>query len=278
MKAVVVVVAALAVGSVACTIGQERYEVVKYEVVKAPKTLTCDSPFVKVDPASLPKKCGGGERGDGHCYDKTKVNMPEEEFADDACDAATEICVPDKVLLADGKKATSCTAFNGKDGGCISRLSKQAEQNKAVLGQKNCAEDELCAPCIDPRDGVTETGACSEGGVHEKACTGGKDAPKVEMCCHGMGVCMNLDGVPEEQRDNMNVDSCKKDGQVCAPAAQMTGKTVKCDVFGMPGVCLDVCFATQLRSVQKTTRSSCKPTELCLPCAIGKGQGMPGCD
>lgn len=98
------------------------------------------------------------------------------------------------------------------------------------------------------------------------------------MCCHGMGACVNLDAIPVSKRANMNRDDCRKDGQVCAPASQVTGKPVKCEVFGVAGVCIDVCFAGQLQGLQRTTRSTCNPTEICLPCALGKSQGMLGCD
>jgi hypothetical protein len=33
-----------------------------------------------------------------------------------------------------------------------------------------------------------------------------------------------------------------------------------------------------LKGVQRPARGECAPTEICLPCVIGKSQGMPGCD
>jgi hypothetical protein len=117
---------------------------------------------------------------------------------------------------------------------------------------------------------------CEPAGVHEKECVGGEAQEAPELCCHYAGVCMVKSGVPEEQRDSMETDSCTS-GKVCAPITQVTAKPVKCDFLGTKGVCMDKCFNGMLKGLS-TIRGSCGPTEVCMPCAVAADQGMVGCD
>ena len=161
-------------------------------------------------------------------------------------------------------------------GACTSLLLKQLAAHADQVTQDVCDADERCAPCADPRTGES-TGTCDATGVHTGACSGGAGSVG-ENCCHASGVCMDREAVPADSRDDMQTDSCSKAGQVCAPLSLSDGVPVTCDVVGLEGVCLDVCFAEQLRGTTALTRSSCGPTELCLPCVLGRSKGMPGCD
>ena len=88
---------------------------------------------------------------------------------------------------------------------------------------------------------------------------------------------MPEDIVDGEQREQLGRDVCSKK-KLCVPASQADGKPVKCEVLGADGVCIDLCFAAMLRGASTVLRSSCGPTEVCMPCAIGKSQGMLGCE
>jgi hypothetical protein len=260
------VLLALTLALVACRIGEKDYETITYPLRIAPTTRTCNSPFVAPDMSTL-KACGNGL---GHCFagDKTAIpNLP-------ACEGS-DVCVPDKVLAANGTKLKACTFLGGKPGACVSLLIQDITAHKDQLQPDVCDKDiERCAPCISPLDG-SNTHLCEEAGVHTEACTGGSGAEQAS-CCHGSGVCMNPDAAPEDQRGSLHHDICP-DGKLCAPAALVDGNPTRCHAFGDKGVCIDVCFAAQLAPSGPVMRSVCGPTEICLPCVIGAGQGMPGC-
>ena len=250
----------------ACAIAEDQYESVVQPLQKVDPTITCSTPFAKPDLGSL-KPCGEGK---GHCFDKTKTpitNLPE-------CEGG-ELCVPDKLLESNGGKLKACNFYIGdKPGACMSTLVKDIAAHANDLRPDVCDPDERCAPCIDPRDGKN-TKLCEPIGVHEGACTGGV-ATRAPSCCHGAGLCMNESGVPEDKREDLSRDTCMA-GKLCAPAAMVSGDPIHCKVLGVPGVCLDVCFARMLSPAATVARGQCKPTEVCLPCLIGKGQDMPGC-
>ncbi|MCW5838079.1 MAG: hypothetical protein KIS78_37155, partial [Labilithrix sp.] len=254
---------------VACSIGESTTETVTLPVRARRETRTCESPFARPDPSTL-ERCGDGK---GRCFDGARTPIPAKDLP--PC-AGGDVCVPDALLEAGGGTLKSCTFFLGsKPGACMSLLVKDIAANKDVLQQDVCADDERCAPCVDPTNGQ-DTRLCGAIGVHEEACVGGEGA-RAAACCHGFGVCMNADAAPEGSRGDLSRDTCADD-QLCAPAAMVEGAPVKCDVLGFDGVCLDTCFATMLRPTTPVMRGGCGPTEVCLPCAVGKGQGMPGCD
>jgi hypothetical protein len=256
----------------ACAIGENTHETVVVATPTVPETRTCDSPFVVVDLDTL-EPCGNGM---GHCYDASKTSIHSQDVP--ACKKAGEICVPDKTLLAGGKKPKSCQFLGGKlKGACSSLLLAELAKHKDEVTQENCDADERCTPCDDPRTGEN-TGTCDPDGVHEKACVGGPEGQAGETCCHASGVCMDREAVPADSRDDLDRDSCSKSNQLCAPLAMSDGVPQKCSLLGVDGVCIDVCFASMLKGVQRPARGECAPTEICLPCVIGKSQGMPGCD
>jgi hypothetical protein len=256
----------------ACHIGENTSETVTVAAPTSPETRTCDSPFVAVDLDTL-TPCGNA-LAKGHCYEQAKTSFSIGDVPD--CDDPGMICVPDKILTANGAKMKSCKFLGGNlDGACSSLLQTELAAHKDEVTQEGCDADERCTPCNDPRTGEND-GTCDPSGVHTQACIGGKGADD-EMCCHAAGVCMDRDAVPADSRDSMNRDSCSKSNQVCAPTAMSDGVPHKCSLLGVSGVCLDVCFATMLQGVQRPGRADCGPTEVCLPCFIGKSQGMPGC-
>lgn len=265
------VVGALIGGLVACHVGENTHETVVVATPTVPETKTCDSPFVTPDLDAL-TACGDGK---GHCYPAAKTAYADKDLP--ACATAGEICVPDKVLRAGGATPKSCQFLGGKlEGACASLLLIELNAHKDQVTQEGCDADERCTPCDDPRTGE-DTGTCGPSGVHAEACAGGSGAAG-ESCCHAAGVCMDREAVPADARDDMDRDSCAQKNQVCAPLSMSDGVPTKCSLLGVSGVCIDVCFASVLQGVQRTARADCGPTELCLPCIIGKGKGMPGCD
>jgi hypothetical protein len=256
----------------ACSIGETRYETIKLPVRKAVEKRTCESPFVVVDLAKA-KPCGTD--GKSHCFPWAKTSVPKEEL--EPCDDPAEVCMPDKLLLAGGKKPTECKFGGGAAGACLPLAFKQINQNKDLLQQDACDEDERCVPCIHPIEKV-DTGVCAESGVHEADCVGGPGLQgDVETCCAGLGVCMDEKAIPEESRANMPSLGCSA-GTLCAPASQANEDPKKCETLaGFDGVCVPLCFAPQLRGEQYVS-GDCNAYEICMPCLVGKGQGMLGCD
>ena len=78
-------------------------------------------------------------------------------------------CVPQKLAESGGKPPASCAAILGKPGACISACAVIPASEKMLLSQSSCDSGELCAPCVNPLDGMT-TGACDIG-------SGGKCGP-----------------------------------------------------------------------------------------------------
>jgi len=272
MRPLAICAVSVVIGSLvlpACSIGETTYETITLPVRAKNEKRTCSSAFAKPDLSKL-EPCGDGK---AHCYDGAKTAIPASMLAPCSGD---EVCIPDKLLEAAGSKLKSCTFFlDDKPGVCMSLAVKDVATNKDMLRQDACDRDERCIPCVDPRNGE-DTHLCDDVGVYEDDCVGGQ-GKQAETCCHGFGVCMNEEAAPEDSRGDLSRDTCPAK-QLCAPAAMVEGTPVKCEVLGVSGVCLDTCFAGMLKPTMPVMRGGCGPTEVCLPCAVGKSQGMPGCD
>lgn len=260
--------AVLFAGLAACRIGEADHETVVYAARAATETRACSTPFVAPDLATL-APCGGAR---GHCWPTDKT--PIASLA--PCDGdGHEVCVPDKLLAANGTRLKACTFFLGnKPGACTSTLVPDVGAHADQLKQDVCDADERCAPCVNPIDG-TDTHLCEPTGVHAGACTSGA-GERQASCCHGSGACIDPEAAPPDQRGDLQRDICPAD-KVCAPAALVDGNPTRCHAFGDKGVCVDVCFAAQLAPAAPVIRSVCGPTEVCIPCVVGAGKGMPGC-
>lgn len=262
----------------ACTIGSPEYRTYN----EAPGSgqvavtgLVCDSKTVAPDLATL-QPCGAGA---GHCYDKTKV--PIGDVLPQAECAVAEVCVPDKILQANGQKLQACESVIGA-GACVSTLIADIDKNKAQLGQKNCDPGEACTPCVDPTHGNAPTPFCLDRGigVHEEPCVESNGVvEEPQACCLNkkgkpVGTCIEPSGVPEAQRDSVSQDLCKP-GLACVPEALTRGEFTKCSA-GYSGVCVDRCFVGMTNAAM-LFEAGCDDGEVCVPCLFGKGQGLPGC-
>ena len=248
---------------------------------------SCQSAYVAVDVSKL-TACGNGA---GHCYDPAKVDLGAGYAA---CPTAGQVCVPDEVLTADGNKLKSCTSIIGP-GGCItaSLIPAIQQMGGSALKQDVCNAGQLCVPCVDPTHNNAPTGMCSAIGAHQDACSGGGSAgadagpaaPPLDKCCKSKntsnGVCISSSAIPASQQDQAKQDTCKS-GDKCVPAAFVSGMPVKCDggLFGS-GVCMDQCFNDMMgtaKSIGILSGKGCGSTEVCVPCGLVSGQGVPGCN
>lgn len=286
---VVLTITGLSLGSVACSIGQTRHEIIEYDPHLATAGKVCSSPFVKVDVKSLTAcKAGGGKgTGKGHCYPKAKTGQDDAtaaQFEDPAC-KPDEVCVGDNILEAGGGELKKCTfkaTGKAEEGRCMANLARDMAANFSILKSTEegpCDADEACSPCTDPRT-KEDTHICKAVGVYEKECSDGDKGKQIDLCCAGLGICMPADSVPGGAADSLPRDACKKDdAPVCVPASLVDGKGQACEIAGAPGMCLPFCFADMVKGAQAGLRSSCNALSFCLPCSAAKlaGFDMPGC-
>jgi hypothetical protein len=164
----------------------------------------------------------------------------------------------------------------------------------SALGHDVCDPSQLCIPCNDPSNGGADTGMCGAIGVmgDDASCSSTAPAPasdagtaaQLAKCCTkngtSNGVCIDGSKIPEAQRSRTKQDTCTS-GDVCVPAAFVSGKPVTCTAGIMgKGVCMDGCFDEMMSfagSVGILERTTCGSTELCIPCSFVSGQGVPGC-
>ena len=246
-------------------------------------TATCGtSDFVKPDVSTL-TACGNGK---GHCFDKTKTDLASLFTA---CPDASQVCVPDEVLEADGGKLKSCTSVIGA-GGCVNAglIPSIAANGGGALKQDVCDAGQTCVPCTDPTHGNAPTPFCLATGVHQNACstaTSAADAgPPAAACCttggKSSGVCIADSAIPADQQSSTSQLECSS-GNKCVPAAFVSNTPVHCkagNVLGK-GVCLDKCFSGTLDTVSSVgllDRDVCGATEVCIPCAFAPS-ATPGC-
>jgi hypothetical protein len=250
----------------------------------------CAGKVTKPDLGKL-TACGGGK---GHCYDKAKTPAPESFTA---CPNPAEVCVPDEILQAGGSPLKSCKSIVGP-GGCINLMLlavPDAEKESAkALTKDVCSEGLVCAPCTDPRSGGA-TPFCQPIGVFAEACTvsaggadGGAGAPAAaasQTCCttkgKSNGVCITDAVMSADQKADAPQDTCTG-ATKCVPAAFVQGKPVTCaaGLLGT-GVCMDKCFNAMMSlagSIGILRSDGCGDTEVCVPCALVKGKGVPTCD
>lgn len=107
-------------------------------------------------------------------------------------------------------------------------------------------------------------------------------------------MCIAESAISEAQRAQTKADVCTGANE-CVPAAFVAGTPVTCNggLLGA-GVCMDKGFDEMMSAGMRGSRGlragqdpcgerqlkscGCGPTETCLPCAIGSGQDMRGCD
>jgi hypothetical protein len=247
-------------------------------------SLTCDSPFVTPDLSTL-TACGATAGGTGgHCYDADKV--PTMGTLPATC-SGTQVCVPDSILEAGGTTALeTCTSVIGKPGACVSDFIAEIDKEKAQLGQDVCATGESCVPCVNPLDNLA-TPFCQRIGVHQDACgaaEAGASMPAAttpQLCCPTegappQGVCLQGDDIPASQRGKVGQNVCPPDYS-CVPSSFTNNDPVACSSAEGSGFCVDECFTGYLGDRALLQGSCPGPRDKCVPCLVGKGEGLPGC-
>lgn len=251
--------------------------------------------FVKVDVSTL-TACNNGK---GHCYDA--ASFPYAAQAN-ACADKSQVCVPDKILESGGAKLKACTSPVTNaigNGACMPSpgfFPQMDTQGAGFLKQDVCDADEVCVPCVNPLDNNKPTGFCDAIGVYGKCEGGGSSSggtsgsppppppPPAQLCCttngHSNGTCVSKAAVPASMQSQVKQDVCTGDN-ICAPTSLVTGKPVVCSSLLGSGVCMDKCFNDMMAiagDIGFLSSKGCGTTELCIPCALVSGKGVPGCN
>lgn len=255
----------------------------------------CEGPLgAPVDPATLPACCP--DHGGAHCVADIP---PELASAASPCDGGG-YCVPD-VFIETGGVFTprSCASLGGEPGVCLSACIPAVAENLNLLPLDVCAENERCAPCINPID-QTVTGACDiafscdgdppDGSGPEPTppcddpatceydlettCAGQPAADPtafpacpVEVCAGG-GHCVPTAAVPADQAALLaDCDASTK----CVPDAliETAGlfSPATCDsVGGAEGRCLSGCLPDVAAQGTMLPQDVCAASERCVPC------------
>ncbi|HTJ41783.1 MAG TPA: hypothetical protein VL463_06785 [Kofleriaceae bacterium] len=245
----------------------------------------CDGPLGKPrDPSALPACCTDSVGG-AHCLPSDVIPSQLKGFLAECPSGGA--CVPDPFIETGGVYTPkACKSLSNADGVCLSGCIPQVAQYLTLLPQDVCADDERCAPCVNPLDGTT-TGACQISfacGQDPNGGDGGGGGPGPATCPHS--------GPPVI--DPSTLTSCGADAHCLADALvppAMAAKLAACpdnvskcvpDVFiaaggnYIPATCHSVagaegrCLSKVLPDVQaKATllpKDTCTDNELCAPC------------
>lgn len=240
----------------------------------------CPGPKL-ADPAKLGLKACPTyvcQDGGGHCVPNALVGADVAGFLE-KCNKDS-LCVPDPFIETQGNfLLTTCTAVMGYEGRCLSTCIPMVQARDAVLKQDLCADSELCVPCYDPVKNVS-TGVC------DLTC----DMPKqpkplpLPTCCGNRGTCVQAAIVPDGAAAKLGVDSCPKDGSVCAPNELIDDKQngTICQpsaILLALGVDTGVCVADCVPAVKGLGNGSCPAGYNCAPCDVfGANTGACGPD
>ena len=125
------------------------------------------------DPTKYPKCACAAKGGAARCIPKDKVPAAVAGQLDTCTDGGAGVCVPDPLVKSGGAAPPTCKSPFG-EGRCMSVCVPQVAQNADLLGRgegDTCAEDERCAPCLNPLKNNEPTGVCDIGKAAPPQCT-----------------------------------------------------------------------------------------------------------
>lgn len=258
----------------------------------APVTITPE------DPAKLPK-CACDVGGTARCVPTAKVPASSAKSLATCANApGAGVCVPDSLVKSGGAAPKTCTSPFG-EGRCISLCVPEVAKNAQLLNRGEgdiCAEDEKCAPCLNPLKNNEPTGVCDLGkasatkkcddgaatGSTTSSSSGGAptnlacpytgppivDVNTFAACGGGPGMrCVPTTLVPPDVAKML--DACPTG--LCAPEKSIAAggnyvpKTCTA-VAGAEGRCLNASIPTIKGQASQLSKDTCDSGELCAPC------------
>lgn len=179
---------------------------------------------------------------------------------------AKGVCAPKKAVERAGNYVPkTCKSTGGVEGRCTNVGIPQVNDQRELLPKDTCDEDELCAPCFDPRTGE-ETGAC-----RTAPCDKPKEAKKTfAECCGGRARCVPTSAVDAKSAEMLAKDTCSGDTPLCAPVelALPNAPIKQCKtVLGLVGgICVSKCAIEN--PLESLVQGDCDEGDMCAPCRM----------
>lgn len=243
------------------------------------------------DPNKYPKCACATKGGAARCIPKDKVPANVAGQLETCTEGGAGVCVPDPLVKSGGAAPATCKSPFG-EGRCMSVCVPEVAKNADLLGRgegDSCAEDERCAPCLNPLKNNEPTGVCEIGKAAPKcedtssatpAPSGGAapavacpytgppivDVSKFPACGDGAR-CVPSSLVPAASAAMLK--TCPTG--LCAPEKSIAagGQYVPkacAAVAGAEGRCLNVNIPQIEAQKAQLTRDVCDTSELCAPC------------
>jgi hypothetical protein len=245
------------------------------------------------DPTKYPKCACATAGGAARCVPKAKVPANVSAQLETCNEGGAGVCVPDPLVKSGGQAPPTCKSPFG-EGRCMSVCVPEVAKNEALLGRgegDTCAEDERCAPCLNPLKNNAPTGVCEIGKAAPKcedAKTGGTAAPGSSA----PAVACPYTGPPIVDVSKFAAADCG-DGMRCVPSALVpassaamlkacaTGlcapeKSIAAGGQYVPATCKALagaegrCLNRNIPQVDaqkaQLTKDVCDASELCTPC------------
>jgi hypothetical protein len=243
------------------------------------------------DPSTLPAcapACGGA-----HCVPADTVPAVSQSFF---AKCGGGFCLPDPLIASGGARPPQCKSLNNAEGVCLGLCVPQVAENKDILPRATCAEDERCAPCVNPNDG-TDTGACAIGtqllSSAPNACAGGGAAAPAPGAGQAPDLSCPHVGAPVLDPGTLPVCGARGNAAHCLPArltpSDLTSKLAPCaggfcvpdkliasggrfipktctSIGNAEGRCQSMALPSVATQASQLKSAGCDADELCVPC------------
>jgi hypothetical protein len=218
------------------------------------------------EPPSLFSDCCGGQ---ARCVPQGLIddNLQTKLSADSCAKGSETLCVPDLWVADQNAFPSSCSAYNGAEGRCLSRCLADVQKRLERLKQDSCDASALCVPCFDPVTGAN-TGACTSGND-----PGPKNKTPVmfDKCCGSVGRCVPPEALKDSERTQLAADSCDPaSGALCVPGDWVShpdNPPITCRAYGeVEGRCMPSCLPQVQNRSEMLRQNVCPNTFLCVPC------------
>lgn len=249
------------------------------------------------DPNKFPKCACAAKGGAARCVPKDKVPGAVASQLETCDDGGPGVCVPDPLVKSGGAAPPTCKSPFG-EGRCMSVCVPQIAQNADLLNRGEgdvCAQDERCAPCLNPLKNNEPTGVCEIGKQAAPKCEeqkggdapapSGGDAKPTNVACPYTGPDI-VDPKTFEALDCGDGMRCVPSTLVPAGAAAMLKTCAKglcapeksiraggqyvpatCKALaGAEGRCLNANIPMIGAQKAQLSRDTCDAAELCAPC------------
>jgi hypothetical protein len=235
----------------------------------------CFDPFTGelTDACTLPGDPGPSEepvpfdeccKGLGSCVPKEILSEDQTAMLDeDSCEQDKDLlCVPSIFTDAGGYKPQPCVSLNREEGRCLPDCLPEIVESPTAFPQDICPKDFVCAPCYDPIT-MRVTDACTIEGDSQTRTPLGYDT-----CCYGLGSCIPLRLIPEEQRSCLDEDVCTSNANLlCVPNETIDFDNYTPDfctsIYDSDGYCVPKCAPDAKKLV--LPQDVCRDDFVCVP-------------